>query len=344
MKNEYYYNGIKVKDITLAKSPKSKVLIPWFILENASSVVANRSTVEIKCHNCGKLSRKIFTIRQEDHRPYICASCANSGKNNPMYGKNAEDFMTPESIAQKRAKQRRANSGKNNPMYGKNSEDFMTPESIAQKRAKQSRANSGKNNPMYGRSIQTCMTPEAFTAWKQHISDGLTKLYETDRGTVIKHKLSARQRACYDRNPVYYKHIKSKAAIAAAKSRIKYKQNMPEKKVSDWLLANNIVFNYSAIMGDGNNNWQYDFIVRHKRILIEVDGDYWHGNPTKYNNLGTNGKKQLNATQISIIEKDKIKTEYAKNHNFTLIRIWESEINAGDFSKLEIIKNANQVS
>ena len=69
----------------------------------------------------------------------------NSGKNNPMYGKRSEDYMTPEAIKEKRRKQSNAIKGKKNGMYGIHFEDLMTPESINEKRRKQSESMKGKN-------------------------------------------------------------------------------------------------------------------------------------------------------------------------------------------------------
>lgn len=62
-------------------------------------------------------------------------------------------------------------SGKNNPMYGKNIKDYMTPEKYEQYRKNLSIANSGKNNPFYGKT-HTKETVEK-------IKLGLTKYYET---------------------------------------------------------------------------------------------------------------------------------------------------------------------
>lgn len=45
----------------------------------------------------------------------------NSGKNNPMYGKNWQDFSTPEKIELHKIHVSQAMSGKNNPMFGKDS-------------------------------------------------------------------------------------------------------------------------------------------------------------------------------------------------------------------------------
>ena len=71
-------------------------------------------------------------------------SKATSGKNNPMYGKNAEDYMTPEAIKEKHRKQSEAVKGCKNGMWGIHSEDLMTPEAIKEKRRKQSEHMKGR--------------------------------------------------------------------------------------------------------------------------------------------------------------------------------------------------------
>lgn len=59
-------------------------------------------------------------------------------------------------------------------------------------------------------------------------------------------------------------------------------------------MSKNIDYDYSCIMGSKEKCFQYDFILHNKRILIEVQGNYWHGNPKFYNEDGSNGKKKLN--------------------------------------------------
>ena len=117
-----------------------------------------------------------------------------------------------------------------------------------------------------------------------------------------------------------------------------YKKSCPEIIVENWLINHNIDYEYSPIMGSKNTGiFQYDFIIKNKRILIEVNGDYWHGNPNLFNENGTDGKRKLNEIQINKKKKDILKQEFAKNHNFELIYIWETEVNNGDFSKLKKI-------
>lgn len=59
-------------------------------------------------------------------------------------------------------------------------------------------------------------------------------------------------------------------------------------------------------------------------LMIEVMGDYWHGNPTKYNNK----RYQINQKQYDGINRDKIKHSYVKNHyNVDILYLWEYDIN-----------------
>ena len=92
-------------------------------------------------------------------------------------------------------------------------------------------------------------------------------------------------------NPEYYKLIKSNAARVSHRSQFKKnKMNKIEKKVNDFLETLGVNYQYSIKLG-GN---QYDFGIKEKTILIEIDGDYWHGNPEFYNVDGSDGKRILN--------------------------------------------------
>jgi G:T-mismatch repair DNA endonuclease (very short patch repair protein) len=65
----------------------------------------------------------------------------------------------------------------------------------------------------------------------------------------------------------------------------------------------------------------YDFKIKGKNILIEVDGDYWHCNPDI--------EKFKNPTQqwhYDNLERDKIKTQWASDNGYILLRFWENDI------------------
>jgi len=88
--------------------------------------------------------------------------------------------------------------------------------------------------------------------------------------------------------------MKSHGGIAAKNKACNYKMNNLETKMANFLDDHKIEYDFSCIMGHGEKCFQYDFIVHKKRILIEVQGDYWHGNPNQYNEDGSNGKRKLN--------------------------------------------------
>jgi len=65
----------------------------------------------------------------------------------------------------------------------------------------------------------------------------------------------------------------------------------------------------------------YDFKIKGKNILIEVDGDYWHCNP--------NIEKFKTPTQQwhhDNLKRDAIKNKWAEDNGYTLLRFWENEI------------------
>lgn len=69
------------------------------------------------------------------------------------------------------------------------------------------------------------------------------------------------------------------------------------------------------------------FLPKHKTI-IEVQGTYWHADPRYYNN------SDLNETQKSNVNRDKIKKDFIKNElGLCLIELWEYEI-TNDYNKV----------
>ena len=59
-------------------------------------------------------------------------------------------------------------------------------------------------------------------------------------------------------------------------------------------------------------------------LMIEVQGDYWHCNPLKYNN----SKSLMTQKQYEGIHRDKLKYSYVKNHyDLDILYLWEHDIN-----------------
>ena len=69
-------------------------------------------------------------------------------------------------------------------------------------------------------------------------------------------------------------------------------------------------------------NHRWDIVIETQRVLIEVDGCYWHNCPVCMLRGAYTRKNDIH------------ETAYATVAGWTVIRIRECEIKAGDFSKL----------
>lgn len=76
----------------------------------------------------------------------------------------------------------------------------------------------------------------------------------------------------------------------------------------------------------------FDFKVRSAKILIEMDGDFYHCNPEVYPNGPINRMQKKNMIN------DRKKTALAFSEGFLLIRIWEKDFR----KKPEEVKNRIQ--
>ena len=112
-------------------------------------------------------------------------------------------------------------------------------------------------------------------------------------------EFKAKMKEIYNREDV-----KQRRAEAAAKvQRRKWFNTSIEIATKEALRCAGIPFKFQhALAGK-----VYDFLLLGAKILIEVDGDYWHSLPAN-------------------IENDKLKDRIAENHGFTLVRFAESEI------------------
>jgi hypothetical protein len=82
----------------------------------------------------------------------------------------------------------------------------------------------------------------------------------------------------------------------------------------------------------------FDYYIPSKKLLIEYNGNYFHCNPTMYNENYFN--KKLNKTAKELWEKDKQKILLGLNNGFNVLTVWEKEyINKGiNFILYEINK------
>jgi very-short-patch-repair endonuclease len=97
----------------------------------------------------------------------------------------------------------------------------------------------------------------------------------------------------------------------------KNKFTKPEMIVNEYLKQYNIeCFPQHPMF----NRFVVDFFIPSLNIVIEVLGDYWHGNPLKYID------DKLTEKQLKSREKDKFKNEYLTEKGYEVHMIWENDI------------------
>lgn len=281
-----------------------------FLLDDGSKINLNQfksCPVEITCNECDK-KFQITYYHIVDKKKYVCQVCNKKGNKNPFYGKKHTD----------RTKQSIANRNKGNKYWiGKKHKESSKEKISKYWKGKQ----VGDKNPFYGKkhdgkTIQIII--EKTRMWRESLTDDdkkkLSKIH------------SESQKKLQKADPEVYRKNKQKAAYASAKNHKKYQMNNLEKDVQKVLKDIGIEMKYSVIFC----HKQFDFGIKNKKILLEVHGDYWHGNPQIYT--------ELNNIQKANVEKDKHKAELAKKHGCKLFYIWEKDFRNKDFSVFMEIK------
>lgn len=120
---------------------------------------------------------------------------------------------------------------------------------------------------------------------------------------------------------------KIKAASQAQFLACKIKKTEIEEKVEKFLIEVNANFKYSFIL----QKRQYDFVIYDKKTIIEVQGDFWHGNPMFYGD----GLKLLRDHQIAKRQDDKIKEQIAIDNDYKYVEFWEHDIHCN----FDVVKN-----
>lgn len=99
----------------------------------------------------------------------------------------------------------------------------------------------------------------------------------------------------------------------------------PERQIKEELLKRGYKEGFDFIhQYKFMNKFMCDFCFPNKKIIIEVDGDFWHANPNKYPE-----ESQLYKHQLKGRGRDKSKNAYISkfdNGTWTLLRFWESDI------------------
>jgi len=96
-----------------------------------------------------------------------------------------------------------------------------------------------------------------------------------------------------------------------------------ETRIAKILRDNNISFTSQFWI----KRKSYDFRFEKTKIILEIQGDFWHANPKKYCADDILKQPGRIITAQEIWEKDKEKEKAANNRGFKVIYLWEHEIN-----------------
>ena len=320
-------NEIKVNGQKIIKEEKTKNGI-LFTLENGEiikKISLNKKKIEIKCNECNNfIKRKTFF--HAFVTKYRCRKCflkTISGEKNYFYGKKrSKEFK--EKLSRER-KGKRLNPHSKSvyqywiEKYGKEKADIL----FIEYKEKHRKSSMGEKNGFYGKKH----TKE--TIYRISKSNEITRKNRSEeKKKEISLKISKSQKKLQLENPEEYKRLKSKAGKISNLKKEKYKINKLEKRVKNELENRKLNFEYSVIICFK----QFDFGNKEFRILLEVQGDYWHANPLIYKN------ENLTFTQKKNIEKDKEKVKFAQDYNFKLFHIWENDIKNNNFDVIDQIE------
>lgn len=116
------------------------------------------------------------------------------------------------------------------------------------------------------------------------------------------------------------------------------KESGPERIVREYLELKQIEHR-QEVQIEPNSKWFFDFHITGTNLLVEVQGDYWHCNPSLY-------KAPINEYQKWAIRRDFVKKDYAKKLGYIVLAIWENDLETNKedaFSMLERTMNKCKV-
>ena len=116
------------------------------------------------------------------------------------------------------------------------------------------------------------------------------------------------------------KKLKEANYSPAKTSRKHKKRTWCEQALQDMLDEMNIAYDIEKSLKFKNTWKHFDINLIDYPVLIEVDGNYWHGNKE------TMRKGKPNFMQLKNKQNDMIKNWVAKNAGYKLIRVWELDI------------------
>jgi len=138
-------------------------------------------------------------------------------------------------------------------------------------------------------------------------------------------------------NPFYGKHH-TEATVkvirdARAKQNFSFYDSSIELKIQGFLRTLGIEHFTHFCINDIEHSYSCDIFVPSMKLVIEADGDYFHGNPLLFPNY------KLNKKQKEQRERDKIRNKELIEKGYKVLRLWENEIRGLSMEEFNVMIN-----
>jgi very-short-patch-repair endonuclease len=133
----------------------------------------------------------------------------------------------------------------------------------------------------------------------------------------VEHKTGKTYEEVYGEEAALKYKEKLRAASPARMAKSFRRPTAPELAMREMLTQSGEAFLEQHPIG----YYTVDFFVPGKSLVIQVDGDYWHGNPLKY------PAGFLSARQNNQVRLDRSCDRYCIGRGFLVCRVWENDIN-----------------
>ena len=181
----------------------------------------------------------------------------------------------------------------------------------------------------YGSPHNFCRNHPSRKKWEAELKEkeGIVNVFQREE---VKQKIKSTLLEKYG--------VESSACITSSRGKNSYSKI--HRSVVKALKKENININIEKKLPK-ENGYYYSFdIVVEPDILIEVNGDYWHGNPAIYK--PTDIILKGSSRDCTVQEKwdyDAIKLQVAKDHGYKVIIIWESDWQNNKGKEIQRIKD-----
>jgi G:T-mismatch repair DNA endonuclease (very short patch repair protein) len=254
-------------------------------------------------HNKGKkvTEKERKKMIEAMNRPEVKKKLSESkkGSKNPMYGKPSHNRGKPPSLE---TRKKISESLKKIVKYYSKEERLERS-----RRAKEWFAIHGHNR----KGVKD--TPETFKK-KSLAQKGKKTSEDTKRKIGIGNKGKIRSR-----------ETKAKISAYRAKQKFPYKDTKIELLTQSILEENNIIFKKHKNYKLSESNHQADITIEPDKV-IEVNGDYWHFNPKKYDGKSKQKKRGKEIKAEDVWKYDKYLIDGMNDQGYRVLVVWESEL------------------